>query len=557
MNFINKVIIIISLFILTLFYQNCSNHFEAINFESASNQSKISQNYDGKEPVGNMPDDKEPVDNMPDDKEPEDNMPDDKEPVDNMPDDKEPVGSMPDDKEPTDSKETYSTTFDNISSKGLLNACYPNSNHYLAEFLYQDHDVCFWKVDESSKTISKLKTPTTPANAIKLPAPSGGDDTSTIEKIINNNPGKSIDGAGRTYKVSNLNINVKIDIFNMPMETANKSANVVVINSPDVRIFKSPIEGKNSSSTAVGYTVNDGAHRFVLVKSGFSNIYHKNKINSAGVRIRGANDFHITCNEFKNIINDIGSNGSKSVSEKIKLNVATARANAIWMNGGNTKSTSGGVIANNYGENFQSNGSRNDAEFFTIQGYNSTDDLNPVRFYANRAVNAGKRMTKSQESNLLALSNKYEWLDKDNGPLGRRTLFAAVNVHFSDNVIARNNRFIVAAQSRFDNIFLTNVKGRSRAQNNIHFDCNDIEIKDKLSLTSGNVPVIIAATTDDKIDPNYKFEATNSSASNNIIHGSGSVKYHYYFDDGYRKDGGRFKIINNKFSVKFNSREFK
>jgi len=98
----------------------------------------------------------------------------------------------------------------------LKNACYIDSDHYVAEFLYQNPNVCFWKVDTSKKTVTEVKVPTPPSNAIKLPKPSGGDDTSTLEKIINGNKGKSFVGQG-TYSVSDLDIHVPVTIFNMKM----------------------------------------------------------------------------------------------------------------------------------------------------------------------------------------------------------------------------------------------------------------------------------------------------------------------------------------------------
>jgi hypothetical protein len=444
------------------------------------------------------------------------------------------------------------TTFASIAAKGLNNGCYPDAEHYLAEYLLQNPTVCFWKVDQANSRIVPLPFPQPPANAVKLPPPSGGDDTKALAALINKSNNGAVVGQG-TYKVNKLTITVPVDIFNMPMIPTSNATEMVLVDSPDVRIFNSPIDGKNVPSFHTGFKLLDGAHRVVIARSGVSNIYNKNGVNSSGVRLRGVNDFHIVCNSYKNIVGYTAD----SKSSKPKLDWATARANAFWMSGSKTTSTSGGIFANNYGENFQSNGSRNDAEFFTVQSYAKTDAKKPVRFYANRGLNAGKRMTKSQESNLLALSNDYEWRDKTNGPLGSRSLFCMVNIHFSDNVIARNNRFKVAADGRFDFIFRTNLKGRSSAQENIHFDCNDIEIEDKIKPSSGAYSYVIAATTDDAIDANFKYEAINSSANNNVIHGAGNVRFHYYFDKGYRKKGGRFETKNNVFTVPFVTSEYR
>ena len=438
---------------------------------------------------------------------------------------------------------TNTQTFSQIETKGLDNGCYPDVDYYLAEYLHQHPETCLWDVDPERQTISTLPVPSIPADAIRLPTPSGKDDTAALERIINQNEGRAVFGSG-TYRVNNLKVKVPVDIFNMPMRPTENAGIVVTINSADVRVFNSPIDAHGSSIASIGYRVNNGADRFVLINSGFSNIHHKQGANAAGVYIKGANDFFITCNQFENIINDTDD---KTV---------TARANAIWMNGSDTENTSGGIIANNLATELQSNGKIKDAEFFTIQNYRETDSSNPIRFYANRGINAGKRMTKLQESNALILSNYYEWRDK-RGPLGDRLLFAMVNVQFSDNIIARNNRFKVAADGRFDYIFHTNAKWPDVEQTGIHFDSNDIEIQDKLNVSSGNVSKIITARNDSLPDATTGKEASESSASYNVIHGKGDVSFYYWFGPGYDNKGGGFETIGNVFKVPFLDREYR
>ena len=434
-------------------------------------------------------------------------------------------------------------TFAQIKKKGLDNGCYPDVDHYLAEYLYQHPEACLWEVDPERQTISTLPVPSIPADAVRLPPPSGEDDTAALEKIINQNEGRTVFGSG-TYRVDNLKVKVPVDIFNMPMRPTENAGVAVTINSADVRVFNSPIDAHGSSIASIGYRVNNGADRFVLINSGFSNVYHKQGANAAGVYIKGADDFFITCNQFENIINDTDDDS------------VTARANAIWMNGSKSENTSGGIIANNLARELQSNGKIKDAEFFTIQNYHETDPSNPIRFYANRGINAGKRMTKLQESNALILSNQYEWRDKQ-GPLGDRLLFAMVNVQFSDNIIARNNRFKVAADGRFDYIFHTNAKWPDVEQTGIHFDSNDIEIQDKLNVSSGNVSKIFTARNDSLPDATTGKEASDSSASYNVIHGKGDVSFYYWFGPGYDNTGGSFETIGNVFMVPFLDREYR
>ena len=430
-----------------------------------------------------------------------------------------------------------SESFENIAAQGLDNACYLDAEHYAAEFLYQNPDVCFWTVDEESGTVSEVAVPEVPVDAIALPSPTGKDDTAMLKAIINSSSGKTYVGSG-TYKVNNLKIETPVMLYNMPMVPYNNAMVVVSVRSPDVSIFNSPIDGAESSNTNAGFAVMDGADRFVLVNSGVSNLRGSTNRNSAGVFLRGVDDFHLACNTFENIVN-------RSTKR------TTSRANAIWMNGSaNRSSTSGGVIANNYAENLQSSGKLEDAEFFTVQQFVEKDDDQPIRIYANRAVNAGKRMTKHQNSGALVYSNSYDWQDK-NGELGDRRMFAMVNVQRASDVSARNNRFMAGAKSTFDYIFHANAKVKGVVQDNLHFDCNAIEIREKLGSQSGSTPKIISARAIQN-SSSGRYEATNSSARNNQIFGNGDVKNYYSFGAGYSRFGdGRFDTSGNQFGIPY------
>jgi len=434
----------------------------------------------------------------------------------------------------------HTRTFDYIKSNGLDNACYPNSDHIVAEYLFQNPDVCYWDVNESNRTISAVDVPTPPADAVPLPAPSGGNDTAALAAVINANPGRAVVGRG-IYKIKNLEIRVSVDIFNMPMEPVSGAREMVFVRSPDVRIFNSPIDGKSSSSLRFGYHVQAGAHRFHLVNSGMKNVFHRHSGMLNGVVLHGVDNFHIACNRFENLIN--------STSNKSK----TARANSIWMAGGDGR-TSGGYIVNNTAINHQSNGGKFDSEFLTVQNYRSTDPNNPLKVFGNRAIDAGKRFTKHQNGDALVLSNHHEWATT-HGPLGKRRMLSYASVLSSDDVTVRNNRITVAGNSDFDSIFVA--FGSRRVQDNIHFDCNDIEIKDTYSLQSSFNPVIVSAAMRNRPDSSTGFEATNSSAKNNVLHGSGSVSFHYWFGAGYQTMGGRFDAQGNQFNVEARKREYR
>jgi len=441
-----------------------------------------------------------------------------------------------------DATVSKSVSYDSIEANGLGNGAYPTDDHYLAEFLYQNPDVCFWDQDSKNRTITSLPTPVPPEDSVYMPSPTGGNDTKMIAAFLKKNAGKSVVGTG-TYKVATLDIVEPVDIFNMSMVPASGAKQMVRVLSADVRIFNSPIDGQNMASLAVGFNVEDGSHRFVLVNSDVKNIHHKKSADASAVFVRGANNTYIACNRCENILN--------STSDKSK----TARANCAWFNGRNKHTLSGGVIANNYASNHQSDGARNDAEFFTVQSYKGVDEANPIRIFGNRTYNAGKRFTKNQEGDTLILSNYIEWNTKT-GPLGRRTLIAPFVVHFDDNVIIRNNRVSVSAEGHFGAIFRTNSASGNRIQNNLHFDNNDIEIIDNRDQSTNSGPVLISAMATQHDLNSVGYEATNSSANNNNVYGSGSLRNYYSFRNGYAKTGGGFEHINNTISVPFYRSEY-
>jgi len=427
------------------------------------------------------------------------------------------------------------SSFEVIESAGLENACYPDADHYAAEFLYQHPDVCFWEIDRAGERVLARGVPAPPADAVLLPLPSSGDDTAVIAELVAANAGGALVGRG-VYTVGELHITVPIDIFQMPMVAAPGADSAVVIESPDVRLFDSPVDGAGSASVRTGYRVETGSDRFTLVGGGFGDVLHRQSRNVAGVSVRGADDIHLACNTFHDILNDTDDPES------------TSRANAILLNGGGRDSIAGGVIANNRARELQSNGQRQDAEFLTIQSYTSTDSDKPLRVFANRTIDAGKRFTKHQEDDALVLSNEFEWTVKA-GPLGDRKLLSHVEIQFSDDIVARNNRVRIGAESRFDYVFNTDVGAGEERQRNVRYDCNDIEIRDRLDLESGNRPHVFVARASRRPRGSTDFAAKDSGASGNRVRGEGSVSYHYWFGEGYPDDGGRFEHDDNVVTV--------
>jgi len=146
--------------------------------------------------------------------------------------------------------------FEQIEGQGLDNACYPDAEHYLAEYLYQHPAACLWEMDTARQLIGTAPVPAIPPDAIKLPAPSGDDDTEELQRIINDNAGGAVYGSG-TYQINRLVIRVPIDIFDMPMYPTSDADTVVIVASPDVRLFNSPIDARGSAVTSTGYRVQD------------------------------------------------------------------------------------------------------------------------------------------------------------------------------------------------------------------------------------------------------------------------------------------------------------
>ena len=128
-------------------------------------------------------------------------------------------------------KSSGGASFEEIAAGGLDNACYPDDDHYVAEFLHQNPDVCLWEVDADEERVTAVAVPTPPDDAIPLPAPSGRDDTAALESLINDNPGRSFVGSGGVYRVGKLDLRVPADIHDMPMRPWRGSGIVVRVHA--------------------------------------------------------------------------------------------------------------------------------------------------------------------------------------------------------------------------------------------------------------------------------------------------------------------------------------
>ena len=437
-------------------------------------------------------------------------------------------------------------SFSEIEALGEPSSCYPTEDHYVAEFLFQNPDICFWDVRtvNGKRSVVGLSNPTPPANAIPLPSPSGGDDAPGIAAIINANPGGSFVGKGVYNIKSTIQVKVAADIFDVP-SVANTSK-IWRITSPDVRIFNSPVDGNNSNNLDYAFRAENGADRFTLVKSGLKNVRVTDGGDFAGVILRSNNDPYIACNDYENLINASGPA------------TPVGRANAVWQV--DTNHTSGGYIVNNNSKNLQSNGKNKDSEFYTKQGFATTGQ--PIRVFANRGIDSGKRLTKYQSDDAIQLSNSAVWNVKEGNPgVGNRGLLAFVSIiGNTDNISVYNNRFTVqpGTLGQLDRLIeMGPSTSSSKVMSEVHIDCNlfTINSNDKNSVNQ-NPSIFYFPTRGGASHKRF----VNSSVSNNFVQGSGAIEHHWDFSTaGFPTSGwpaGNLDLSGNNITIPWTAAEY-
>lgn len=438
-------------------------------------------------------------------------------------------------------------TFSEISAAGLSSNTYPDDDHYIAEYLYQNPNVCYWDLQtfDGTKMVVPVDIPTPSSKAIQLPISSGGDDTDALEAIINQNPGADFVGSGN-YRLNKLKITVPANIWSMQSQPfSNSTKTVVEIHSSDVKIFNSPIDGNGSTGLQFGYHIYDNSHRAHIVNSGMTNVRVTDGTSMSAIYINAADDFYIACSLFRNILNASG-----------KPHIG--RANGIWHV--DSLSTSGGYIVNNTIENMQSNGVNSDAEFYTKQSFGSVGA--PVRIFANRMIDGGKRLVKFQSDGGLVLSNRAIWTVKAGNPgMGNRKLenFIAV-ISLAGNITARNNSMVTEAGTlgQLDRIIAIGPStSNSGVTDNVHIDNNSITINsDDNGAVNQNPSVfyIIAAG-----GGSYN-RFTNSSIKNNVVGGNGGIEHYWDFTTwGLPSKGwpaSNLDISGNVFSIPANVADY-
>ncbi len=411
-------------------------------------------------------------------------------------------------------------TYAQIRAAGRPENCYDlnTADAHLAEFLYMNPTVSNWTIDEATEVICAIDAPEPSAASIFAPAPSGGNDAPALEAFFNANPGAEIKGTGGIYKIgSTIDIDNPVTLWDFPSELIGSVGTVYRVRAPNVEFYRSPIDAKNRPSTYTGWRVENGADNFVLSTSGISNIWHKSGISGAGVFIRGANNFRITCNVFKNLIND--------TSDK----TLSAIMRTVWNANYSNIPSGQGYIANNISENVQSNGKLYDGEFFCSQGFTGSAGI--VRIIANRCVNSGKRLTKWQHPDGFVASNFWHLRDRQ-GPLGIRKNTAAVNCQLdADNITAVNNRIKMETNGEWGTAFRANCEYNNYTYTNLHFNCNDIEILIPPPASYYSFGIHFHNKDSNSADTRNKL--VNCSVKDNVFRGTGGLNHVFAFDAGY------------------------
>lgn len=363
-------------------------------------------------------------------------------------------------------------SFTQIREAGRLLNSYPTgtvdyADAHLAEFLYMDATVSNWDMDAANEEICKLPDPEPSVQAFQLPLPTGGNDFSMIQGAISTNA--EVRGvAGAVYQLNTkINVASATEVWDVAVRIGAGIGDAYQVTAPNVSFYRSPIDGNNTSGFKVGWRVEASATNFTVSRSGVRNIRTPTGV-AAGVWIRGGHPFKITCNEFIDLLLDAPASATGNASILAVLN-----------SGGNV--LPGGYIANNYSENIHArrrDSGTTDPEFYKQQGYGSTIISQRPKIIANRCVNAGKRLTKFQESEGFVASNFYHWRDRQ-GPLGVRltTTIVAIQVA-SDRIRAINNRVKIEAEARYNAIWTVLNNGGDRVFDDLHFDCNDLELID-------------------------------------------------------------------------------
>ena len=380
-----------------------------------------------------------------------------------------------------------------------------SSDEYLAEFLKQNEEVCFWEVDEEAKTIVALPEPECAAT-VEV-SPSGSDDSQMIvDSAKDIGPGGCVDGGGATFKVDSMKIMTSDVVFkNIKMVPAKqKGGYLVAEHGTDITWIDSPIDflGRNFQ---FGHVVEDGAHRTTIVRSGTYNAWQEGQGTLAGIRVRAADDFNATCNTFKDLI---------SVDYPVR---------GVWY--ADKDSVGGGIIANNTFENLQATNKAEDSDAICFQGIENRQFTSPMKVLSNVGIDMGKRFIKLQAGNTLIHGNDMSWRTAK-GPLGSRRYSVMYSVQgVSNNLITNNIARIEESGYKSFQGYLFNVWNQVFGDNvaNVHIDHNRIVRDTDISTAGADIAFWFRGS---------QLKSKDISFSNNLIEGKGTFNFIYWFANG-------------------------
>ena len=334
---------------------------------------------------------------------------------------------------------------------------------------------------------------------------------------------------------------------------------IFTVSGADVSFLNVEIQGQNRSIQHVWF-VNPSADRFTLVNSSVTDVLFTGSVTASMVRVRnGVDDLYIVNNVFRNLIADNPA-------------PAKARMRGVLISGApvNGKNSGGGITASNVFKNLQSNGQGDDADAFVVQGLqdsaNTANTFQPNNrhlFIANRGIDAGKRLFKAQAGGVDVHSNFNHW-QTPTGSVGTRVTrdhfaFLGGSYHRITNNRAISDFVNPNSESFFIQFQTHRLAGEA-------FNSTDIQ---------ANFNRYTHNTSTNNGESSYAFEVydfafngqvnwpSNSEIKNNLVDGSGQLRYHYWFrinnlgNDPGDSMGLQFDLENNAIEVPFSQAEFR
>ena len=422
--------------------------------------------------------------------------------------------------------------------------CLETANEYLAEFLRQNPNVNYWNQDHAAQSIVAIGDPAITGSTINI-NPTGGNDTGLIGTAIGQaGSGGVVDGGGAIFLINNLNINqAGVTLRNMILKpSVSSGTRAVILSSPDVTFLRVDLDLENKQYS-IGIDVTNGADRFAFVESSIQNLFHGTSANGDMMRLsEGADDVYIVNNVFKHAIGISPPNSNLTVRG---IRVGSTNVGVT---------PKGGIIASNLFEDLQATGTGDDADAVVCQGFDLNNQYQigfRMAFMANVGINCGKRLLKLQSGGVDAHSNVNHWRDYT-GELGERV----TRCHY-DNLGTSNTRWTnnlgITDQSNInsENFFMQMQTHRYSSDfntENIVWSCNKYIHNDDTS--SGRAPYAYFIV--DFNDSANGFEwPSNSYIRDNIVEGTGTFRFVWWFKFGNDPFGMNFDHLQNQITTNY------